>query len=283
MIKKITLILAVASFIFTSCTSDIEVNAPSLQATMNGELFRPLDKKAILHDDGRLEITGNIGNKSISIFTYVGTKGTYKIAEKSTENGIEKISFNNEKNQFLLESGISSGEVTITDMYKDYVSGSFYFEDLISEDGTSINIQNGWFYMLPIELASDQIDEDINPCLANATLTAKANGTDIITTFHDATPFGVREPYPSIRIKASDQIQSIEIVFSVDALPGTYDLTGSGDYSATYTIDNTKSAATSGTLTILEHNKETKCLNGTFEYTTASGDVITEGVFSYGY
>lgn len=284
MIKKTTLFIAFLSVIFTSCTTDIEVNAPSLQATMEGELFRPGNKQAILHEDGRLEITGTTGNQTISISTYVNSTGTYKVNQGKSQEGIQQINYKKSESNFTLDAGSTEGQITITDIYDDYVSGSFHFYGLKDQEGKSMNIQNGWFYRLPLVNASDlESEEEINPCLLNASLTAKVNDVDVVTDDHQAVPFGVREPYPAIRITASDGVQDIEIVFSVDATPGTYALSGSGDYSATYSVNNEKSAAISGTLTIIEHNKGTRCLSGTFEYITASGIQVTEGVFDYGY
>jgi len=57
-IKKTTLLLATICLISNSCTTDIEINTPGLQATIDGKLFRPDIRKAIIHDDGSLEIVG---------------------------------------------------------------------------------------------------------------------------------------------------------------------------------------------------------------------------------
>ncbi|UZO81517.1 DUF6252 family protein [Aquimarina sp. ERC-38] len=285
MIQKITLFLFTTLLICTSCTEDIEINTPSLQAVVDGDLFHPSDRKAILHEDGLLEITGTTGNQTISISTYINKTGTYQVSTKSAKPFIQNINFTQQDISFAIEENTSEGEIIVTDIYDSYVSGSFTFTNLTSENGAAMTISNGWFYMLPIVYAGDIEEEEfnINPCLLNASLTAKIDGTELITDDHDAKPFGVREPFPSIRITATNGAQDIEIVFSVDAIPGTYDLTGSGDYSATYGNNKEKSAAISGTLTIVEHDKETKCINGIFEYETASGVRVTEGVFDYGY
>ena len=285
MIRKIIFFISLFLVFLTSCTHDVEINTPALQAVVNGDLFDPSSRKAILHEDGLLEITGTTGNQTITISTYTSKTGTFQISKKSANSTIQNINFTNKDLSFAVEENASEGEIIITDMYDSYVSGSFTFKNLTASSGETVTISNGWFYMLPIVYASDIKEEEpkINPCLLNASLTAKVDGVDLITDDHDAKPFGVREPFPSIRITATNGAQDIEIVFSVDAEAGTYDLTGSGDYSATYGDSNQKSAAISGTLTILTHDKETKCISGTFEYETASGIKITEGEFDYGY
>ncbi len=284
MIKKTTLLLAVICFIFNSCTTDIEVNTPALQATIDGELFRPEIRKAVIHDDGTLVISGNTGNRAISFSTSSTKVGTYKLAQQ--QQTINKVSFQDDDAKFISEEGISNGEIIITEIYDNEISGRFYFRELKNHDGKSMSFQNGWFYRLPIENFVQELenpDSKINPCLLNASLTAKIDGVDMITDDHSAEPFGILPPYPSIRITSSDASQDIEIVFSIDTGPGQYSLTGSGDYSATYSINNQKTAATSGTLTIIEHDQETKCLSGSFEFETRSGLKVTEGTFDYGY
>ena len=285
MIQKITLYFIATFVLFTSCTNDVEINTPALQAVINGDLFDSGSQKAILHEDGLLEITGTSGDQKISISTYIEKTGTYQLSKKSAGPDIQNINFTNKDISFSIEQNKSEGEIIIEDLYDNYVSGSFLFNNLISENGKTATISNGWFYMLPIVYAEDIEKEEfeINPCLLNASLTAKIDGIALVTDDHDAKPFGVREPFPAIRITATNGAQDIEIVFSVDADPGTYDLIGSGDYSATYGNSVEKSAAISGTLTIIDHDKETKCISGTFEYETASGVKVTEGEFDYGY
>ncbi|GAA3519403.1 hypothetical protein GCM10022393_36990 [Aquimarina addita] len=295
MIRKITPFIAFFCLIFNSCTTDIEVNSPGLQATIDddNELFRPGIKKAVLHDDGTLVIQGSTGSESIS-FTITSSKtGTYKINQQA----VNAVTFQNSNTKFSSENGVSQGQIVVDEIYNNEISGSFYFQDLKGSDGKSITFRNGWFYRLPIENfvpekeevieeeviveEEEEEEEEINECLLNASLTAKVNGVDMITDDHDAIPFGVNNP--SILIKAKNDTEEITIVFPINVTPGQYSLTGSGDYSATYSLDNDKSSAISGTLTITDHNSETQCITGTYEFTTRSGVVVTEGVFDFGY
>ncbi len=284
MIKKITPLMAVFCLIFNSCTTDIEINSPALQATIDGKLFRPDIKKAILHDDGTLVIMGIANSEIISFTTSSLNEGTYKLSQQA----ISHASFedNSANSTFISKENISIGEVRITEIYNNEITGNFFFTNLKSDDGKSVSFQNGWFYRLPVEnyeAPKDEENNTINPCLLNASLTASIDGVEMITDDHQAAEFGVRPPYPSIRITASDDAQDIEIVFSIDATPGQYSLSGSGEYSASYALNNEKTAAASGILTIVEHNQDTKCISGSFEFTTQSGVKVTGGNFDFGY
>ena len=73
MIKKITLLMAVICLVFNSCTTNIEINTPGLQAPIDGKLFRPEIRKAIIHDDGSLEIIGLDNGKESIRFTTSST------------------------------------------------------------------------------------------------------------------------------------------------------------------------------------------------------------------
>ncbi len=293
MIKKTTLLLFLICLILSSCTTDIELNSPGLQATIDGKLFRPDIRKAIIHDDGTLVIVGNTGTESISFTTSSTDVGTYRLQQ------INKVSFEKNDIKFISEDGISNGQIVITEIYDNLVSGNFYFENLKSTNGKSMSFQNGWFYRLPIENFVPEIEEEeeeiiitveeeeeeenpeINPCLLNASLTAMINGNEMITDDHDAIPFGVNNP--SILIKAGNEDEEITIVFPVNVTAGTYSLAGSGNYSATYSLFNEKASAIAGTLTITSHDTESKCISGGFEFTTTSGVIVTEGLFDYGY
>ncbi|WP_378179011.1 DUF6252 family protein [Aquimarina sp. SS2-1] len=294
MIKKITPLIAVICLLFNSCTTDVEFNTPGLQATIDGKLFRPDIRKAIIHDDGTLVIVGNTGTESISFTTSSTNVGTYRLESQA----INKVSFEEDNVKFISEDGISNGQIEITEIHNNQVSGNFYFEDLKGSNGQSKSFRNGWFYKLPIENFVPEVEEEeeeiiinveeeeeeeeeINPCLLNASLTALINGNEMITDDHDAIPFGVNNP--SILIKANNEDEEITIVFPIDVTVGTYSLAGSGDFSATYSLYNDKSSAVRGTLTITSHDTESKCISGSFEFATASGVAVTEGRFDYGY
>ena len=71
--------------------------------------------------------------------------------------------------------------------------------------------------------------------------------------------------------------------FLINILPREHSLTGSGDFSATYSINNDKTSAVSGKLTIISHDTETNCISGNFEFITTTDTIVTEGQFDFGY
>ncbi len=279
MIRITTLFMAVACLIFSSCSTDVQINNPALQAKVDGELFRTVSKKAMIYDDGTLVISGSEGDKAIS-FTISSTKmGTYKISQET----LSKVSFQKDQTKFVAQQGESTGEVNIIEINNNEISGNFYFKNLKDSNGNSSNFNNGWFYRVPIKegIIEEVVTQEINPCLLNASLTAKVNGFEMITDDHSAQLFGVDNA--SILIKASNFEDEIEIVFPSNVAPGQYSLSGSGDYSATYSKRKDKSSVLSGTLIINEHNTDSKCISGTFEFETRSGAQISEGLFDFGY
>ncbi len=279
MIKKITPILAVICLIFTSCTTDIEINNPALQTKIDGEIFKSSTKKAVIYDDGTLVISGSAGEKSISFTTSSTHVGTYKTGQQT----VSKISFQKDQTKFISKEGDTEGVVIITEIYNNEISGTFYFKNLKDDYNNTMNFSDGWFYRLPIEngVFEEEVTEVINPCLLNASLTATVDGDEMITDDHSAALFGIDDT--SIIITATNEIEEITIVFSASAVPGQYSLTGSGDYSASYAMNNDKSSVLSGNLTITNHDIETKCISGSFEFETRSGVQISEGFFDFGY
>ncbi|WP_234859419.1 DUF6252 family protein [Aquimarina aquimarini] len=279
MIEKITPTFAVICLFLTSCSTDIEINTPALQAKIENEVFRSSIKKAIIYDDGTLVISGSSGDKSISFTTISTDVGTYKTAQKT----VSKASFQKNNAKFISKDGETEGEVTITEIHNNEISGNFHFKNLKDNEGNITSFRNGWFYRLPLEVGviEEVIPEEINPCLLNASLTAMANGSEMITDNHDAMLFGADDA--SILITATNETQKIEIVFLANTTPGEYSFTGSGGYSASYALNNDKSSALSGKLIIAEHDIETKCISGSFEFETRSGAQISNGSFDFGY
>ncbi|MDY8134800.1 DUF6252 family protein [Aquimarina sp. 2201CG5-10] len=277
MIRKTTLLLAIICLVFNSCSTDIEVNTPAFQATKNGELFRASIRKAVIHDDGSLVITGSLGPEHMSFTTTSTDLGKYRIGMETPN----KASFQTDNGKFFIEDQESEGEIEITEILNNEVSGNFYFKNLKDTNGNSVDFLNGWFYKIPLENFVDETSQVINPCLLDASLTANIDGSEMITDNHTASIFGVDDV--SVLIKASNDTEEITIVFPNNVTPGDYSLSGSGDYSATYSLNDDKSSALSGQLTITYHDTEIKCISGSFEFTTRSGVTVSEGSFDFGY
>ena len=89
---------------------------------------------------------------------------------------------------------------------------------------------------------------------------------------------------------AATSAKAVIIIMPDDITPGTYSLTESGTYQATYAGGSGMSGSiylsSSGTLVITEHNTTTKTIKGTFQFTGvdalgAAADVqVTAGSFT---
>lgn len=272
------LLVVFSTQIFISCTTDIEINDPALQTRVNGELMRTINKKAVLYDDGTLLISGDDGNASLSIKTML-PNNLYKTGKQM----VSSVAIQNNERKMVFNEGEVEGSLTITEIGNNEISGNFRFHNLKNSNGDTVDFRDGWFYRLPLEngVIEQKEKQDINPCLLNASLLAVVDGSAMIADEYTANSFGVDDS--SIMIVAGNQTQEINIVFTSSTMPGEYSLTGSGDYSASYAVDNDKSSALSGKLTIIEHNLESKCIRGNFEFDTRSGFEITEGSFEFGY
>lgn len=282
MIRTITIVCFFASLILSSCSTDVELNDPSLQAMLGEDFFRASTKKATIQDDGTLILSGLYDDQSVSFSTSTASTGKYKLG-----NGIKnKASLSINEYSLFLENEQSEGEIEITEVYNNAVSGTFYFRNLKDANGNSIDVTSGWFYRIPIDNyeapeITTPTNPDINPCLDNASLTATIDGVPMNSSKHSAQVFGVNDD--TVLIKAENISEEITLLFPIDTNTGMYPLAGSALYSASYSHENAASSASSGELTITTHDKESKCISGSFQFETRTGITISQGVFDFGY
>ncbi|TYP77231.1 DUF6252 family protein [Aquimarina intermedia] len=283
MINKTTFLLFCLISTLLSCSNDIEVNTPGLQVAIDGELFISDIKEATLLDDGTIIISGSAGNKSLTITIPSSSVGSYKLDDQT--HG--EVAYTDASFKFLNKSGESSGTTTITNRTDNTISGTFNFINLKDEYGNAVTFQNGWFYRIPLipgTIPTPETSEEeiaINPCLLNASMTGLIDLTEFIGDTHEAVIIGVEDA--SLRITATNDDEVIELVVPIDVVSGEYSLSGSGQYSATYSLNKDKSAAQSGSITITNHDTTTRCVNGTFTFATRNQHEITEGTFDFGY
>lgn len=282
MYRIFTLTLAIIAITLGSCTNDVEVNTPALQAMKGDDLFRAEFRKAVIHEDGTLVISGSYGEESLSFTTTASTTGKYKLSDETTN----KASFTTVDRKSFTGDRDTDGEIEITNDSNGEVSGRFYFTNLKDDEGNAISIRSGWFYKLPIEDYEEPIQTinslpENNPCLLNAALSASIDGTEMTTDIHES--YVIAPDNSTALLRASNDTQEIEIVFPLDAEPGIHSLVGSGNFSAAYSLYNDKSSALSGQLNIDYHDQDSKCISGSFEFYTRSGVSVSQGAFEFGY
>ncbi len=185
-------------------------------------------------------------------------------------------------NAYTTNSGItadqSGGVMSITsiDTVKKTISGTFTLKVYRELDNTKKNITNGVFKNISYGIAA------IPPASALDTFRVKVNGSAFPTYAISNFIYGA-----TLNISASDQNVSKTVGFSflMSITPGTYDLSSSYDYIATYNSGTDYMTAESGSLTVLEKNTTTNRLRASFNFkafsflSTAKA-TLTEGYFS---
>ncbi|MEO8413193.1 MAG: DUF6252 family protein [Ginsengibacter sp.] len=176
------------------------------------------------------------------------------------------------------ESGGTLSVTSIDTVHKT-MSGTFSVKVFRALDLSQKNITEGVFKNI------SYTTQAIPPVNANDTFRLKVDGVQFpVFSANGISAFGM------ISLSASDQSVSKSVGISMPAtiIPGTYTFTVLGDAIGQYNIGTSYEAASSGTLTIVEHNTVTKRIRGNFNFhaseiigTNASD--ITEGYFSIVY
>ncbi len=257
--------------LFASCVTDTEVNNPALQAAKNDKLFKTDIRKAILGNDGSITISGSSLSESINIIVSDAQEGTYTFG-----NSFNDVATFLTFDQIFYTTGTGgNGTIEITDISNNEISGSFRFNALKNGSGEILNFQKGWFYKIPIENASG--DTDSRTCELSS-MTATIDDHTLTTDSHLVQNLG-----DFLLAKGTTPQEEITLFFPINITVGDYPLSSSGNYSATYEINNDRASAVSGTLTIVSHDIETQCITGDFNYVTTTGVQVTNGHFEFGY
>ena len=179
-------------------------------------------------------------------------------------------------------SAQSGGTMSITsiDTAKKTLSGTFSMKVYRQFDGKQKIITDGVFKNISYQTVA------IPPANASDTFRVKVDGVDFpVFSVTGISVFG------KINISASNQDVSKTVGISVpsDATVGTYTFSTFGpDYIGQYNVGTSYMSASSGTITIVEHNTTTKRIRGTFNMNAAEvmgskTAALTEGYFSKTY
>ena len=176
----------------------------------------------------------------------------------------------------------SGGTMTVTsiDTAKKTLSGTFSMKVYRQFDGKQKIITDGVFKNISYQTVA------IPPANASDTFRVKVDGVDFpVFSVTGISVFG------KINISASNQDVSKTVGISVPsgATVGTYTFSTFGpDYIGQYNVGTSYMSASSGTITIVEHNTTTKRIRGTFNMNAAEimgskTATLTEGYFSKSY
>lgn len=178
---------------------------------------------------------------------------------------------------------MSGGILSITniDTVRKTMSGTFSMKVYRPWDETQKNITEGVFANIPYETTP------LPPANATDSFRVKIDGTDFPVEFITAVSF-----YGKISVSGSDENvgKTVGITVPDNVTPGTYTLSIFGpDYIGQYNASSSIfMSASSGTVTILEHNTTSKRIRGSFNFSAkeiadTSTANITEGYFSVVY
>ncbi|RZK11593.1 MAG: hypothetical protein EOO46_06210 [Flavobacterium sp.] len=289
-------LLVVSTLSFISCSTDVEPLDPAVDLTppqpssffkvdFDGQTFQANTTVAYVAS-GNILISGvKSTGQTVSIALDGSTVGTYNtdthiISYSASPNSeYDYVNFNE------LPDGnyVSNGSVVITaiDTNAKTISGTFvftgYWSDFTNENPPApIEFTNGSF---TIPYISSE-----NPPASDDSFTAKVNSVaftgEFITTAYASSG---ESAWITINGKNTDQ-NTISVLLNDDAEVGTHPVTEDfgGNARGRYQIGQTApSNATSGSVTII--SKTADRVKGTFQFTVASGQAITEGAFDVEY
>ncbi|HEV2832432.1 MAG TPA: DUF6252 family protein, partial [Hanamia sp.] len=176
----------------------------------------------------------------------------------------------------------SGGTLSITsiDTVNKKMSGTFSIKVYRQLDSKQKNITEGIFTNI------SYATEPLPPSNASDTFRVKVDGAQFSTfSVMGLAVFG------KLNISASNQdvSKTVGLSFPADVIPGTYTFSSFGpDYIGQYNLGTAYMSASSGTLTILEHNTITKRIKGNFSFNAeellgTKKATLSEGYFSITY
>jgi len=156
--KKI-IILILVTFTFFGCGEDIEFNTPSFQGEKDGNLWEAVSYKANIGTTGVLTIVASDNFETITLATSSATVAQYNVVGTTSFGSLLDINdvfytTNNTPDpsvQLFPASGVI--DLREVNFEEGYVSGEFYFNAFNSSGLTSINVNKGFFYKVPLTVA----------------------------------------------------------------------------------------------------------------------------------
>ena len=140
--------------VFFGCADTIEFNAPALQANKNYQLWRAKYYGAEVLENGNLLITAGNNIEKMSLLLPALKEGTYQL----TDHSISKIEFVTEDKTLFAtyypsetSALIDTGEVTITQIEDQMVSGTFRCIANTADGTDSVGFNQGIFYQIPVK------------------------------------------------------------------------------------------------------------------------------------
>jgi len=251
-----------------SC-KDTERNSPALQGTINDELFRAIDSRAVKQEDGSYIIQGITENEALTLKIRQGFTGVFEVGGESSNYA----SFEDFNGYAYLTNPNGEGEIVVSDFdtISKIISGTFKFKAILQGIDT-IAVQRGVFFEVPF-----YFEPQDEPNIPNAgTFVAHINEAPFNAFTVTAAQAG-----NTITIAGTTPSKSIIINVPIDVSEGTHLIPEVG-YTASYTEGSTTEEAVSGNISIVSHDPVIRKIKATFSFQTATKN-ISLGQFNITY
>lgn len=161
------IILFLLAYVSFSCSDEIESNSPSVQGEVDGVFFKANTSSAVLNPNNSLTIKGTTAFEEVTLKVANMQEGTYTLGE-NTQN---EATFTNNDQVLFTTGSTGFGEINITKVEGNTVSGEFFF-DAYSATGDTLNFNKGYFFFVPV--GGNLPDEEEDPTCEEATEEAEA-------------------------------------------------------------------------------------------------------------
>ncbi len=259
-------LLSLLALSFMGC-EDTQDNNAIVQGSANEEFFKA-GAVASVFDNGRITISGNTELENLTLRLAGTAVGTYTFGPGSN-NAAEFRDLNGQI--FTTGTAAGDGEAVISEYntMNNTLTGTFIFNAHSFGILDTLNFQRGVFFQVPIINGTG--DGGVGVGFVQG-MTGLINGV----AYEAVTVEGVNVT-GFILVNGVSGNQIINLRFNNTYGPGDYDLAG-GEFSASYSVDGTEIAATSGTLTIISNNVGSGEVRAQFSI-AGDGFEITNGAF----
>ena len=278
---KYVIVLLLGSLLLGSCSQDIQDNSPAFQGLVDSLFFRGNNNSAVVNPDGSIAIRGRNVVGEVQVVVSSLDQTTVTLGAGASSGNIASY-INGSGTLFSTNSDEASGEVSIIINGDNTVSGTLNFVALTDDGTESVSFSRGAIFEVPILNEFDQNDfpmtgGGIEP--EPDSFTARVNTMSYVPESITSSASGA-----VLLLNGSASDMAISLTMPEDIVPGTYDITEGGVYSALYTTIDGSFNATEGTLIIESNDTTERRITGDFIFNTLNEDfVITDGAFSISY
>jgi len=262
------MLFLLAAFALISC-EDIQDNSPAMQVVLNDQLFKAIDARAEIMQDGTLVIQGLTDVEGLTITLNNSAEGVYTLGG----NAINRAVFQDFLGSIYTTRPFGDGEVVIQNVTENTLTGTFKFNAYRFGLDT-LNGQKGFFFKVPI-LAGTTSTEPVPPVnLMSATIDDSSFVAESVTAV---------DSNDLIVINGTRDNKTLTLSFPNTLTSGNNPI--GGDLSASYTFEGTTFNAVTGIISIVNHNTTIKEISGAFSFETEGPDgvLVTQGQFNVSY